>query len=171
MRRASHPSWLLGGAIAAILGVPVAWSSACSPNSFACTTAIDCVSSTGTQGVCETGFCAYADSTCPATHERYSVSAGSGLANACVPADAGPIDAAFDPDAGVSVPSCSACSPGEVCAATTAGSASGSATFMCWPIPAACAVDVTCPCAYQLCGLCSCRGVTDAGVQCECPPQ
>ena len=92
--------WPLGVALVVIVGATVASGSACAPNPFTCVTAVDCVNASGVQGVCETGFCAYADSTCPATHERYSVSAGDGLANECVSADAGPTDAALDPDGG-----------------------------------------------------------------------
>jgi hypothetical protein len=76
-------------------------SSACSPSAFTCTDSAVCVSSAGVQGVCETGFCAYPDSTCVVTHERYAVSAGDGLASACVPADAGSgADGGFNSDAG-----------------------------------------------------------------------
>ncbi|MFN0252148.1 MAG: hypothetical protein ACKV2T_35055 [Kofleriaceae bacterium] len=68
---------------------------------FTCETSDQCRASTG-QGVCEsaTGFCAFADATCPSGF-RYAESAGDALANQCTDAamaDAGVDDAlAFDP--------------------------------------------------------------------------
>jgi alpha-tubulin suppressor-like RCC1 family protein len=76
---------LVAAGVAAVIGTAVTSSSSCAPGPFTCTNAADCANGTGVQGVCETGFCAYPDSTCPATNERYSASAGNGLASVCVP--------------------------------------------------------------------------------------
>jgi hypothetical protein len=149
---------------------PFAWS-ACSPNAFTCITSADCVNASGLQGVCVpgSGFCAYADPTCPTTLERYSVSAGGGVASACVPVDAGLVDAGFDPDAGVTAAACSACQPDQACAATTTPGDGGGTTYKCWAVPSTCAMEMTCGCAYELCINCGCNGVSEAGVvECLC---
>jgi hypothetical protein len=94
-------AWLLGGALSAFLGAAAAATGACSPEPFACTTAVNCINASNEQGVCVSGYCAYPDPTCPTTHERYSESAGDDLANECVPvepvsADGGSTDATPD---------------------------------------------------------------------------
>jgi alpha-tubulin suppressor-like RCC1 family protein len=83
--------WLVRGLLvvplAAMAGAALTWSSACAPGPYNCTSDLECVNGSGTQGECQsTGFCAYADTTCQTTNQRYSASAGGGLANACVPA-------------------------------------------------------------------------------------
>jgi alpha-tubulin suppressor-like RCC1 family protein len=77
---------LVAAPLATLIGTAVGSSSACLPGPFTCTNAVDCVNSAAVQGVCELGFCAYPDSTCPGTNERYSASAGNGLASECVTA-------------------------------------------------------------------------------------
>lgn len=60
-------------------------SSACSEPVYVCTNNAQCLSPSGAQGTCETtGYCAYPDIACIGSTERYSESAGGGLANACV---------------------------------------------------------------------------------------
>jgi alpha-tubulin suppressor-like RCC1 family protein len=83
--------WGLGAVLVSstalmLLGTAVTWTSACTANPYVCTTDVQCVSSSGVQGECNaSGFCAYPDTTCPTTGERYPASAGNGLANGCVP--------------------------------------------------------------------------------------
>ena len=181
--------WLWGviAALLAVTGSVISSSSACSPSPFTCVTAVDCVSSGGVQGACESGYCAYSDPTCTPTQERYSISAGNGLANMCVGADASAAsDASLGSDGGMSVDACSACPVNQVCTSTTTegpscttagdaglcpeGGAAAAASYKCWPTPVGCTTGAACNCAYQLCGLCGCKGLSDSGtaLQCEC---
>src|SRR4051812_35518016 len=57
---------------------------------FVCDTNAACVDVAGVAGVCEaTRYCAFPDSSCAGSGRRYGQFAGEGLAQTCLPGDAG----------------------------------------------------------------------------------